>query len=345
MPQPQKVSLKEVAEMAGVSAMTASRVLAGKSNVSPKLTKAVKDAAQTLGYQSNPLVQRVMSELRRGNSHSLTGIIAFINASSKENDWKQLPYLKPFYEGIQDRTTSTGFALDEIWIRQPGWHPGRTKSVLDARGVQGIIIVPGSDPSQLDFPMDKFALASFGGLAFDYPIHQVLPDYFHNYVLCYRKLREHGYQRIGTFLPSYEVRITTERAVGGFLSAQWADPGKKKIPVGGGPKFWSQAKKDFLAWVKKEKPDAIIAGYNEVDDWLKEIGYEVPRNIGLVHPGLAEDVEGWAGVDTNRYEQGSQAVDLLTGQIFRDEAGFPQTPKRLTIKGHWTEGQTIRTKP
>ena len=36
------------------------------------------------------------------------------------------------------------------------------------------------------------------------------------------------------------------------------------------------------------------------------------------------------------------AVDLIVGQLQRNEFGVPPNPKVVTIRGTWAEGQTVR---
>lgn len=342
MSKPRNVSLKDVAALAGVSAMTASRVLANRANVSTARAEAVRSAAAKLGYLPNPMIQRVMSELRRGHSSALSGIIAFLNSSLGETDWRTLPYLRPYLDGARARAESTGFAFDEIWINQPGWSPARTRSVLLARGIHGFLVVPGSDPTQFKFDLSSFAIASFGGLAFDLPVHQVLPDAFHNTATCVRELTALGYRRVGLFIPEYERAVSGDEALGGYLSAQWQLPPANRVAVGAGARNWQVAEDAFKRWVVDQRPDVVIAAYNQADRWLADLGLSIPDHIGLVHPGLAEDVEGWSGIDADLASQGAQAVDLLTAQIFRNEHGLPAQPKRLTIRGRWVPGRTTR---
>lgn len=342
MPDSLSVSLKDIAALAGVSTMTVSRVLGGKGQVSEAKRLAVRDAAARLGYQPNPMVQQMMSDLRRRRAHAFRGTIAFLNSSNQEDDWRTLPYLRPCWQGARDRAAASGFAFDEIWINAPGWSPARTQAVLEARGIRGLLVVPGSNPEQFAFSLDTFALASFGGLAFPLSIHQVLPDHFHNYATCYRELKALGYRRIGLFAPAYELAISGEESLGGFLSAQWRSPERERVPVGSGSVNWASAEHAFKEWVRTAKPDAVVANYNQVRRWLSEIGLSCPGDIGLAHPGLAEDVAGWSGIDADLYSQGAQAVDLLTAQIFRNEQGIPRQPNRLTIRGTWVTGRTTR---
>jgi LacI family transcriptional regulator len=342
MPSERNVSLKDLAAAAGVSTMTVSRVLSGRGLVSAQRRAAVEAAARRLGYRMNPLVRRMMSELRRGGGGSFRGTVAFLNSSQREADWREMPYLRPSLEGAKAQAAAAGFAFDEIWINAPGWTPARTHAVLRTRGIDALLVVPGSNPEQVAFPLDEFALASFGGLAFDLPVHQVLPDYFYNVGLCYRQLWELGYRRIGLFVPHYEQRMTDGAGVGGYLAAQWELRSRHRLEIGTHPENWQSSETAFKRWVKQTRPDAVIATYNETGRWLRELGLEIPRKIGLVHPGLAGDVAGWSGVDPDHYAQGAQAVDLLTAQVFRNERGLPRQPKRTTIKGRWVEGTTTR---
>jgi hypothetical protein len=40
----------------------------------------------------------------------------------------------------------------------------------------------------MDFDFSGFAPAFFGGLSFELPVHQVLPDYFHNDSMRFNEL-------------------------------------------------------------------------------------------------------------------------------------------------------------
>ena len=63
-------TLKDVAQMARVSEMTASRVLRGKGEASPYTCDRVRDAAKTLGYVPNQIAGSLSS-----NRVNLIGVI------------------------------------------------------------------------------------------------------------------------------------------------------------------------------------------------------------------------------------------------------------------------------
>ncbi len=335
-----KSTLRDVAAAAGVSPMTASRVLSGNVPVSDVKAKAVRQAARRLGYEVNTIVRTVMSEMRRRRSTKFAGVLAFLNTSKEEDAWQNLPYNRVYLDGARQRAEASGFLLDEIWIGRPHWTPERTHQVMKARGICGFLVPPGSSENQFLFPLDDFAMASFGGLAFKLPVHQVLPDYFHNYSMCYQELWNLGYRKIGIFIPDYDLRISADEVLGGYLSAQWRRPKRHHIPVGKGAINWQEAEEAFCQWVQRYRPDAIIADYNWVPAWLQKIGLNVPGDIGLVHPALGPDVEDWSGVDMRRALQASQAVDLVTAQLLRNESGIPEEPKTVILPGRWVPGKT-----
>ncbi|MDO4259424.1 MAG: LacI family DNA-binding transcriptional regulator [Actinomycetaceae bacterium] len=70
MNAPRRPTMAEVADLAGVSLKTASRVINGSQGVSPSKTKAVRQAVESLGYRSN----RGAATLRSGSS-TIVGLI------------------------------------------------------------------------------------------------------------------------------------------------------------------------------------------------------------------------------------------------------------------------------
>jgi LacI family transcriptional regulator len=64
-------TVKDVAELAGVSTATVSFVLSGKGGVSLQKAQRVRDAAKQLGYQGN----RAARALRTGSTHSIVVIV------------------------------------------------------------------------------------------------------------------------------------------------------------------------------------------------------------------------------------------------------------------------------
>src|SRR5450756_219550 len=81
--------VKEVAALAGVSPMTASRTIAGGTNVRPELQDRVLEAVRALGYRRNENARR----MRAGEPSGLVGV-AITNLGN--------PYYGNFALGVEE---------------------------------------------------------------------------------------------------------------------------------------------------------------------------------------------------------------------------------------------------
>ena len=77
-----QISVRTIAENAGVSAMTVSRALRGELNVDPATADRIRAVAESLGYRRNLLVSTVMSTVRGSRHPQCSHIIAFLTVDS-----------------------------------------------------------------------------------------------------------------------------------------------------------------------------------------------------------------------------------------------------------------------
>ena len=68
----------------------------------------------------------------------------------------------------------------------------------------------------------------------------------------------------------------------------------------------------------------------------------VPDEIGLAHLDITEKLAGWSGMKQNSEMIGSAAVDIVVGQLHRNETGIPKSPKCVQIGSTWVEGTTLQ---
>jgi LacI family transcriptional regulator len=128
---PVAVTLDQVAEAAGVSKSTASRVLSGSSRVSAQTRRAVQSAAERLGYRPN----RIASGLRTRRSN-LVGLVMtnLVNAS-----------FHLIAEVLQQRLDERGY---QVLLCVTDSDPVRERRYLDVlldHRVDGLIIVGTGD--------------------------------------------------------------------------------------------------------------------------------------------------------------------------------------------------------
>ncbi len=126
MTSSRRLTIKEVAEAAGVSTQTVSRVLNNRPDVAPGTFERIQRIISDTGYSPNLFARG----LTQGRSHTL-GIVAF-----------GLEYFGPsrVLTGIEQQAASMGYAISLNLIHEPETSDvGRLLSSLFSRQVDGII--------------------------------------------------------------------------------------------------------------------------------------------------------------------------------------------------------------
>ena len=106
------VTLKEIAEAAGVSVMTVSRALRKQSNVSEETQTRIQHIATQLGYRPNPLVSALMSYRRSARPASSHSTLAYITNFPAREEWKKSPLFHDFFKGAKDGADRHGYQLE-----------------------------------------------------------------------------------------------------------------------------------------------------------------------------------------------------------------------------------------
>jgi LacI family transcriptional regulator len=134
---PQPATLRDVAEAAGVHAATASRALNPKTRrlVSAETARRVMKAAETLGYQPNPIAR----SLKTSRSRTVGLVLPDLTN----------PLFPPIVRGIEEVLEANGYSA---WIVNTDNDPKRELAQIDSlrsRQVEGLIIAT----ARLDHPL------------------------------------------------------------------------------------------------------------------------------------------------------------------------------------------------
>jgi LacI family transcriptional regulator len=342
MPYSNTPTLRDVARRAGVSVMTASRVLRNQTNVAADTRAAVQAAASDLHYRPNPLVSALMS-YRHSSRKKTPGVavIAMITNFPTRTGWKAAPINVEFFAGASAAAELRGYKLEPFWLREPGMTGRRLSEILFNRNIGGLLIAPLAGASgHLRLDWEKFAAVALGYSLVRPPLHRAVNHQFRSMQFALRLLRKRGYHRPGLALRASYDRRVDHHWVGSFLVEQQR-LGKGPLPLLVPPdKDWTLA--TFREWVAREKPDVIITQHDEVFDWIEEMKLRVPEEIGLVHLNCPKGDLRWAGILQNAQAIGAAAVDHLISMLQRNERGVPELPQYLLIEGSWREGPTVR---
>lgn len=334
-------SLKNVAQLAGVSLASASYALQNHPKISEATRGRVRQAAEALGYRANATVSRLMAELRSDQGGNAT--IAWINCHRNRDLYTSVPWLKGWLAGARNRAERLGYGFEEFWLYEPGMSAERLREILTARGTAGLIIAPTRSTGGL-IPIDvrTFPVVSVSGIFSQPVVHQASTNNQANVVLALQEMGRLGYRKIGLYSSLLSRDLAVRQLAGAFLEWQGDLPERLRST----PLLYDEDTVEvgevFQKWVKEHQFDAILSTGRKAMQWLLDMGLRIPEDIGIAHLNLAEDVGGWAGINPRIDEVAAAAVDLLIGQIQRHEAGPPPVPKITTIGGAWVMGKTLR---
>jgi LacI family transcriptional regulator len=330
-------NLKRIAEIAGVSVSTVSRALHQHPRIPQSTREHIAKIASDLGYRPDARLAQLMTHLRAGKRSRGSCNLGWLDTWNDPEEGNH-PWNRNYFLGAAERAEEAGYALDLISAQELRRSPARINSILKSRGIEGLIL----PQFFADHPVAaKIAWADYSIVFLD-EFHPQLPGSrvsAHasvNTMLMMRRLRELGYRRPGFWLSRF-LDVTSLHAYSAFIPwAQHSWYPKPHLPV------FPAHKIELDAYLKKHRPDVLVAATNTILEELSELGFRVPEDIGVSHVNLAEDVPGWAGIDQSHWQIGQAAVDALIAQIQRHEIGVSRFSKQIYIPGEWRDGFTAR---
>src|SRR5262245_11457734 len=198
MPDPPP-TLKGIAARAGVSAMTVSLALRNHPKIPASTRERIQTIARELGYRPNPMVHALMAEVRARRPMRSATTLAFVTAFPTRDGWRRGSYIYvEYHAGAVERARQLGYAIEEVWAKEPGMTGRRLTQVLETRSIRGLLIAPlPQSRGHLSLDWSKFAAATFGSSLYKPELHRATVDHFGAITMALRKLRKLGYRRIG----------------------------------------------------------------------------------------------------------------------------------------------------
>jgi len=339
-----KASVRNIAQVAGVSPMAASFALNNKPGVSTATRERILRIARELGYAPNARLSGLMAQVRTATLQDLLPI-AWLNTAREKDAWHSFLFQTPYLEGARARALELGYKLEEFWCHEPGMTMRRLSRILYQRGIEGVIVTHPERHVRLDW--DCLASVALGASLLVPKLHQIAPDINFNFQLALKSLRRLGYRRIGICLSPdvdsashYTTRATANDL---YFRASISD----RVPPLFYPPFWTEGldkEKKMLAWFKRYKPEVIVGHDNRIVQWLQRAGFRVPGDVGVVHLAVDDDVLDWAGIHSRRRQMGVTAVDQLVALMRSHQYGVPETPLNIRVCGTWQNGRTLHSK-
>jgi LacI family transcriptional regulator len=192
----------------------------------------------------------------------------------------------------------------------------------------------------LKLEWSRFATATIAFSLASPLIHRASNDQYLSIGKALDELTSLGYRRIGLAITDEEdMRVQRKWSAGFMVYQQQGIDLDGRVP----PLLASGAFQRALAdWFKEHRPDAILSQDPKLPEYLSQMGYSVPKDVGVAHLSLTESDTEFAGINQNSRLVGASALDLVDAQLRRNERGLPAAPKTVLILGRWIAGPTVR---
>lgn len=327
------VTLKDVAQRAGVSESAVSRAFTQGASVSEKMRKKVDRAASELGYAPNVLA----SSLTTGRT-KLIGFVSnnfhnpvFLEILDLFTKGLQVQGLKPLLVNLSDETGPEG--------------PLR---MLRQYSVDGIIVASSTLPTSFGEAFSKSNLPTvyaFGRSSLAPDVHFVGVDNRECGRLAARTLAERGYKHIA-FLGGPEKSVSTVERRNGFLQ-ECAKHKQLNPTVSHAATYTYEAGRLEMQRLLQAKPaeayfcgdDVVALGALSV---LAEKNIKVPETVGIL--GLNDmEMAGWASFNLTTIRQPIPEIVHASIELMVAMLKHPQrSPEMRLFPCKLVERKTLR---
>lgn len=329
--------MADVARAAGVHQGTVSRALHNHPRLPEATRRRIRELAERMGYEPNPLVAALMSTRRRRGGGEATGsVLALLTTGKSRSHWREgsVQYAA-LHRSILSHARARGYGAEEFWLDEPGMSAGRLGQILVHRGIGGVVVCPlVGMRHRVDFDFGPFAAVAMGNTLREPILDHVAIDYSAAMKRIVEQLHGEGFRRLAFISPTTISDRVGHLSLGAFLAERHFSPDTMLAPLALED---SPAREQVLAWIAAMRPDAVItptqAVYDALRAWLGH-GVETPAllcadcHLDSEARGMCRDVEAEA----------KALVELLTQRVERGIRGLPSHPQTILIGGRWHAG-------
>ena len=341
-----RITMQDIARVAGVSKATVSFALRNDARLRPETCRRIQKLAVKMGYRPDPVVSHLLAHLRAARVPKYQSTLALLNCSPFADVFDMVRTYGEWREGARAQAAELGYGFDEFWIGGEEMTPGKLERILRSRGIRGVLVAPlfneGILPAEYMPIWNGFACVVLGKPVVSPPLHSACNDQFSTAFQSVLQASRLGYRRPALVLAPGVDKNVGWRFSGGYRAAIGDCP--RMVDAGVFP-FDSSRRARFARWFKQERPDVLIGAHAEVLEWVRDLGFDVPGDTGLINLDKNSERPAWAGINQHQPLVGAAGVNLLVGRLHRNETGIPEAPYCAVIPGTWEDGDTVRRLP
>ncbi|MDB6092709.1 MAG: LacI family transcriptional regulator [Verrucomicrobia bacterium] len=339
------VCLADIAAKVKLSKSGVSRALRNDPTIPLVTCRRVQATARKLGFVLDRPLAQALQLVRSTRKERIFGTIGFIDAWPLSSGIRSASnvYLKRIKNGADERARELGYRLEVFSLMEPGMSAQRVQGILEARGIQGLLIAPlPPDVHELPIEWERFTCVALTHSLQNPGLHRVLPHQYQAASLALHQLQQSGYRRVG-FVTTSELDLRVNHLFrAAYLSYQYMLLPEDRLPVlmAHGP-----LEDTFDEWLKRSAPDAILGCVPGIVELMTKRGLGDFKRVGFVGLGIRPDTGVGAKaayVDQNTTQVARVGVDQVVAQVERRERGVPLVANVVMIEGTWVPGTTLR---
>lgn len=340
------VTMQMIADEVGFSKNTVSLALRDDPSISAPTRELIRKTADRLGYRPNAIVSHLIAQLRAGRTARFQAKLALINAHRDPKAFKAHATIPAYVEGCERRGLQLGYSFDPFWLHDPKLKAESLIRILKTRGIKGIILVGLMDSNQLPAHLqpvwNEFPCVVTGVRTRDPALSFSCVDHHDLVIQAFERALALGYERPALVVEERIDALVEGRFSGAMLTAQRSLPAARRVPAFMGDQQPRADGRPFRQWLDRHQPDVLLSLYNIVFPWLKDAGRRVPQDVGVIQLEWRASHPEIAGMNQHNDAVGEAAVDMVVGQIHRNESGIPAFPRATLIGASWVDGASVR---
>jgi DNA-binding LacI/PurR family transcriptional regulator len=294
-----------------------------------------------MGYHPNAMATALAQRRSATRKHPITSTIAWINFWEPSTKLREHLEFDAYWKGAYEAAEEYGYRLEEFAGPLNTAFLKKLDGIFRNRGISAILLPPQQHETRVEsFPWEKYYAVRFGSSVQYPPLHLVTAYQSINAALALQQITSCGYKRVG-YIMNRDLRGAQWLHVAGYLAQQFGlDPANRLTPFKIDPSADAAVIAELKAWIRREKPDAIISDMSNASDYIRRAGYRIPEDLGMA---ALSQLDGRAdcGINQNSLEIGRQAIRQLVSLIHIGERGVPAIPRHTLIPGVWVQGTML----
>jgi DNA-binding LacI/PurR family transcriptional regulator len=325
-----KTTIKEVAQLAGVSPSTVSRVISDSSRISDETKKTVREAMESLGYHPNAIARSLVNRS--------TNTIGIVMPQSTER-----AFLNPFFpqalSGVSAAAHEQGYCILLSTGNNEKDQLNSIESIVMGGRVDGVIIMYSSVDNEA---LDALKKMRIPAVVIGKPLKSKDVLYVDNDNVkasfdVTEKLIKNGHKKIAFISGSFKFVVSLDR-LDGYMNAlkEYDIPFRKDYIIELSEfvtKGAYERTKDLL--LLEDRPTAFVSTDDVMSfgvmDAIKECGLKIPEDIEVMSfnniPSAELTQPSLTSVDIDAFSLGYEAskliIEKVKGEADRDKVIVP----------------------